>query len=138
MLTTYIKELVALKKYDLAENAIIKGLNKQWGNEWVLLYGMIPSSQPAQALITAERWLKTESTNAVVQLTLGRLCLQNQQWGRAKSFFTKSLELEERPDTHAELAQLHAFLGDKETSEEHYRQGLLLAINGAVANSEFT
>lgn len=137
ILSAYVGELIALKKYALAEIATTKGLSKQWCDHWVLLFGFIHSLHPESALKKAERWLKTNEKNAILQLTLGRLCLQNKQWGRAKDFFLESLRIEKRSDTYAELARLQAFLGEEKESQESHRQGLLHAVDSLIEISEF-
>jgi HemY protein len=63
----------------------------------------------------------------VLLLTLGRLCLQNKQWGRAKNFFIASIAIKAEPKTYAELARLQFYLGDEKESQDSYEKGLLSA-----------
>lgn len=132
ILKSYVEELIGLKQYDEAESLLLKGLSQEWNDQWVLMYGLIISSRPEKALKNAERWLKRESKNAVLLLTLGRLCLQNQQWGRARDFFTQSLGLQSKPETYAELARLQQYLGATEEAQKNNHQGLLASVKTLV------
>jgi HemY protein len=57
-------------------------------------------------------------------LTLGRLCLQNRLWGKARDYLESSLRLQRSPETCAELARLLAQLGDTERSNLLFQEGL--------------
>lgn len=133
IISIYVDALIALQKYDLVEAILSQALTQQWCDKWVEQYGLIVSSQPEQQLKKAEKWQKIESKNAVLQLTLGRLCLQNQQWGRAKDFFMASLALQAKADTYAELARLYVYLGAEKESQEYDHKGLLCSVNALVA-----
>lgn len=133
IVSAYVNELMALKKYDLAEEVLSRNIKNQWCDKWVEMYGLIVSTRPEQQLQNAEKWKKIESKNATLQLTLGRLCLQNKQWGRAKDFFLESLRLQPQAATYAELARLYRFLGDEKESQESDHQGLLHSVDALVA-----
>ncbi|HQW58531.1 MAG TPA: hypothetical protein PK583_06220, partial [Gammaproteobacteria bacterium] len=66
-------------------------------------------------------------TNPILLLTLGRLCLANQLWGKARDYLEKSLNLMPLPETYAALGFLMEYLELREKSEEYYKKGLLLA-----------
>jgi len=132
ILTLYVDELVSLKEPTLAEQVLLKGISHEWRNDWVERYGLVVSDTPEAALKKAETWLKTQAKNPVLLLTLGRLCMQNQQWGRARDFFKDSLSIQPQVDTYAELARLQKFLGEEGKSQEVYRQGLLYSVKPLV------
>ena len=75
-----------------------------------------PSKQTSGAAIAPQ--------DPALLLTLGRLCLQNQLWGKARDYFETSLKLERHPETCAELARLLAGLGDTERSNQLFQEGL--------------
>jgi hypothetical protein len=60
-------------------------------------------------------------------LTLGRLCVRQQLWGKARSYFEAGLSLEESYSGHMELARLLEQIGDPEAARPHYRRSLDLA-----------
>jgi HemY protein len=57
---------------------------------------------------------------------LGRLCLYNQLWGKARSYLQTSIAILPAPETYMELGKLHEQLGSTEAALEWYRQGLIL------------
>lgn len=109
-----------------AETLVRKTLDKHWDSNLVRLYGLIVTTDPHQQLITAEAWLKKRPSDALLMLTLGRLSLRNQLWGKARDYFHSSLQLHMMPETCAELARLLAHMGEHKKSTEYYQQGLLL------------
>jgi HemY protein len=137
ILTAYAHELFALHKNEEVESVLLVGLNREWRDQWVTLYGLIPSVDKEQSLKNAEKWLKTQAKNPSLLLALGRLCLQNQQWGRAKDFLKESLSLQEKPETYAELARLYDYLGEVKASQEASRKGLLRLTNTLVTVEGF-
>ena len=135
--TDFINELIRCKKYNDAQASILSGLNQQWCDQWVVLYGLLTPKDAPGALTIAESWLKNQAENASLMLTLGRLCLYNQQWGRAKDFFEKSIRLSPQAEAYAELARLHNFLGNEQESQQACRQGLLSSISSLSAVVDF-
>jgi HemY protein len=137
ILTAYVNELFALHKSAAVESLLLAELNREWRDQWVISYGLIVSVNKEKSLKNAEKWLKKQAKNPCLLLTLGRLCLQNQQCGRAKDFLKESLSLQEKPETYAELARLYAFLGEAEASQEASRKGLLHLTDALVTIEEF-
>jgi len=67
-------------------------------------------------------------------LTLGRLCLQNSLWGKARDYLESSLQVQRNPEACAELARLLAQLGDTERSNQLFQEGLGLLDNRLLAS----
>ena len=132
-LVLYVRYLMEMNCDDEAEQLLESSLKKYWYDQWVDLYGQLTTSDIKKPLLTAEGWLKNRPNNSVLLLTIGRLCLRNQQWGRAKEYFKASLKQQERPDTYAELAGLLAHLGELETSTNYYQKGLLMTTKKSPA-----
>lgn len=70
--------------------------------------------------------MKLHPDDPSLLLTLGRLCLQNRLWGKARDYLESSLNLQRNPETCAELARLLAGLGDTERSNQLFQEGLVL------------
>ncbi len=122
-----------LRQHDgdvVAELVLRRMLNKNWSENLVRLYGLVESDDAQKQLLTAKDWLKERPGNASLMLTLGRLCLRNELWGKARDYFESSLRLQRDPETFAELARLLAHLGEHERSTEYYQEGLLMMTNG--------
>lgn len=124
-LNAYIKQLMLLGEHDTAEKMLAQTLAQQWSAEWLKLYGLLLCKDRVKPLKAAEKWLKKHPDDPHLLLALGRLCLQNQQWGRSLDFFRKSIELEESTEAYAELARLYTYLGEEQNSMDCYKKGLL-------------
>lgn len=126
-LLVYVEGLAAYKQYELSEKVLRKAIAHYWQDEWVRLYGLIEHLYPARSLSTAEDWIKAHSESAVLFLTLGRLAMKAEQWGKAERYLEVSLSLLPEPDAYAEMGRLYEHLERPEQSQDCYRKGLLMA-----------
>jgi HemY protein len=101
-------------------------IHRRWSDALVYAYGLIPSNNLATQLTYAERWLKHHADNAVLLLTLGRLCVRNQLWGKGRSYLEASLAIEPQAETYRELGALLERLKQPEAALECYRKALTL------------
>lgn len=129
----YSKLLVDAGLPDSAEKLLRQHLANHWNNELVTLYGLVAGAHPKEQLIVAEQWLRERPGDADLLLTLGRISLRNQLWGKAREYFESSLKLRPRAEAYAELARLLAYLGEHEKSTQLYQQGLLDTTHGLPA-----
>jgi len=127
LITHYARLSIALEDNDTAEAFLRGAIKQQWRAEWIELYGQIKSSEPTKQLATAESWLKGRENNPHLLLCLGRICIQNQLWGKARAYLEASLSNQPRSETYRELGQLLEQLQEPEAATDCYRQGLLLA-----------
>ena len=130
LLATYVEQLIKTGAEGEAEKILTEALRREWHPALVELYGRAKGSEPDKQLLLAEGWLKERNNDAGLLLSLGRLSLRNQLWGKAKEYFESSLRLENRPETCAELARLLAHLGEHEQSNHYFQQGLLTSTHG--------
>jgi HemY protein len=116
----------------LAEAARIlrKELNRQWSDELVLLYGEIRSDDPVAMLRQAERWLRDRPDDPVLLLTAGRLCVSNELWGKARSYFESSIGIRPSPESWNELGQLLVRMGEAPAASDAFQKGLRLISHG--------
>jgi len=112
------------------EELINKTIKKTWDADLVKLYGQVITRDPKKQLAHAEKWLKLYPHQAVLFLTLGRLCLRCQLWGKARHYLDDSLKLAAMPETYIEYGKLFEQLGDVSSAAGSYREGLVL-INGS-------
>jgi HemY protein len=123
----YVKLLAQQSGNSEAEALLRTTLKKTYHQSLVHLYGLIIGSSPKKQLSFAESLLPEHFTNPILLLTLGRLCLTNQLWGKARDYLEKSLSLMPLPETYAALGSLMEYLELRDKSEEYYKKGLLLA-----------
>ncbi len=99
---------------DDAEATVRGALEQSWNPDLVRLYGTLVSADPAAQLGVAERWLKSHPDDPELRLTLGRICLMNRRWARAREHLESSLALRRSAAAEAELGRLCIALGELE------------------------
>ena len=108
---------------------IVKRINQSLKNYWdadlVKLYGLLLTENPIKQLARAESWLKNYPNQAVLFLTLGRLSLRCQLWGKARHYFEESLRLEKNTALCLDYEKLLGNLSDSTAAMLIYRDGLL-------------
>lgn len=100
-----------------AEQLLRDRLKKHWESNLVILYGQVDGEDPRKQLVVAEAWLREHPNDAALLLTLGRLCLKNHLWGKARDYLEDSVQREPSAEGCAELGRLYQHLG------EHVRSG---------------
>lgn len=132
----YVTILLEAGEHDKAEILLRQALNRDWSKALVSLYGRAQASAPAEQLVVGEQWLREHPGDAELLFALARIAMRNQLWGKARSYFESSLQLQERPEAYAELAALVARLGDHQQSIALYQKGLLLTTQQAKIKRE--
>lgn len=125
----YSHLLYRCKKDDEAGQLISKTLKTQWHSGLTELYGKLSMSDSKKQLATAEGWLKKNKNDANLYFSLGKLCIRNSLWGKAKSYFEQSLKIKERANVYAEFGDLLNQLGEHKKSASMYQKGLSLTIS---------
>lgn len=124
LVSAYAEQLRQLGAQGEAEQVLRTALKRQYESHLARLYGLVRGDDPARQLQTAEGWLKDHPQDPSLLLTLGRLCLQNRLWGKARDYLESSLRMERNPEACAELARLLAGLGETERSNQLFQEGL--------------
>ena len=122
----YAEQLRQLGAQGEAEEVLRGALKRNYDSHLVRLYGLLRGKDPVKQLQTAEGWLKAHPADPSLLLTLGRLCLQNSLWGKARDYLENSLKLQRNPEACAELARLLAQLGETDRSNQLFQEGLNL------------
>lgn len=124
LVLAYARQLHALGAQEEAEEVLRKALKQGYDSRLVRRYGMLRGRDPLRQLQTAEGLLKQHPQDPVLLLSLGRLCLQNNLWGKAREYFEISLEFSRSAETCAELARLLAHQGDLQQSNRLLQESL--------------
>lgn len=125
-LTRAVPYLVGCGHHDLAVEAIQKVLDREWDSELAVLFGRCESTDLRAQLAVAEKWLEGHPEDAGLLLTLGRLCVRGQLWGKAQSYLEASLALAPSRMVHLELARLCETLERPDEAQAHYRDAAVL------------
>ncbi len=115
----YVEILFKLDQKEQAGKAIEVALNKNWSDELIKRYGELDFGTPHQQLIIAESWIQGRPGNASLLVTLGRLAMRNELWGKAREYFDTSIEVAPQAEAHGELARLLKCLGEEQLADEH-------------------
>ncbi|KEZ78100.1 heme biosynthesis HemY N-terminal domain-containing protein [Salinisphaera hydrothermalis] len=111
---------------DEAANVIRNALKKQWVPALALIFGDLDCSDQTEQLATVEEWIKIHGREPELMLVAGRLCLRNQLWGRARSYFEASQTQHSRADALLELGHLFEQIDEADQARSAYRRGLEL------------
>jgi HemY protein len=104
-----------------AHEIVAAALDSAWSEQLILLYGECLGGDVLAQIERAEKWLKSRPRERALLLTLGRLCLQQELWGKARSYLEASLSEEPSRGAHVALAQLLDRIGKPEDANRHYR-----------------
>ncbi|WPO99784.1 heme biosynthesis HemY N-terminal domain-containing protein [Pseudomonas sp. HR96] len=124
LVLAYAEQLRQLGASVEAEAVLRTSLKRQYDSHLARLYGLVRGEDSSRQLQAAEGWLKDHPNDPGLLLTLGRLCLQNRLWGKARDYLEASLRLQRNPEACAELARLLAQLGETERSNQLFQEGL--------------
>lgn len=101
-------------------------INRQWDDRLVYLYGRIQGEDPTRQLNDAEKWLRGREENAFLLLSLGRLCIRNRLWGKARSYLDASIGLDPHNDSYQTLIELLDEIGESAEAANAARSALAL------------
>lgn len=115
------------KAADVIEECLQEECDELWHEDLVRLFGNLVGKELTVRIAKAEKWLQKHPQDAVLLLSLGKLCRQQRLWGKAQSYFEASLALDPTPQAHLELARLFDQLERTEEANHHFRQSVVLA-----------
>lgn len=129
MLHFYCQLLLSVGEEELALELIKEGIKRHWHAPLILLYGLAKEKDVARQLESAESWLGIHGRSAELLLTLGRLCLYNQLWGKARDYLSESISVSPSTEAYQVLGELYEQqLDDSLEAMNCYREGLLLSV----------
>ncbi|MGB6976904.1 MAG: heme biosynthesis protein HemY, partial [Gammaproteobacteria bacterium] len=107
-----------------AEPLLRDALKHEWHPEWVRRYGLVHGENNAKQLALAESWLKEHENDPDLLFCLGRLCVRQRLWGKARHYFESSLKIKPASDVYYEFGELLEQLDEKPAALTCYRKGL--------------
>ena len=120
------RALIAAGDGARAQRIIEQQVEAEWDSELAGLYAECRGGDILARIARGEKWLEKHAEDARLLLALGRLCREQQLWGKAQSYFEASLAIQPSQDAHVELATLFAQLGRSEESNQSYRSAAAL------------
>jgi len=120
------RALIAAGDGATAQRIIEQRGDAEWDSELAGLYAECRGGDTLGRIARAEKWLERHAEDAHLLLALGKLCREQQLWGKAQSYFEASLAVQPSQDAYVELATLFAQLGRSEESNQAYRNAAAL------------
>ncbi|MCB1682886.1 MAG: heme biosynthesis HemY N-terminal domain-containing protein [Pseudomonadales bacterium] len=121
LLVAYARALIEAGESDEAEVVLRGALSQHWDDTLVELYGSVQGSDTRRQLVAAESWLKQRPNDAPLLLALGRICLMNSEWEKAREYLELSLRMSRSTQVYGELGRLCLALGESERGAEYLR-----------------
>ncbi len=118
----YLRRLLQLRQGHYAEPVLRQALEQHWDETLAGLYGLMEADTQAQ-LRQAEKWLQRHGQDANLLLSLGRLCMRLEIWGKARSYLEASINLGGGAGAHLLLARLLEQQGEQAQAAQHLRLG---------------
>ena len=123
-----VRAYISLGNCNMANKIIESSVPFTWDNELIELYSECLDYHVSRQIECAEVWLRSHPNNAILLLTLGKLCTHCELWGKAQNYLEASLSVEPGHKAHLALAQLNEKLGKHELAMDHYNKGLQLTL----------
>ena len=123
-----VKSLLKTGESFTAQGVIEEALEEEWNSELIALYADCQGGDVLGRIAHAEEWLLQQPNDTSLLLTLGRLCIQQQLWGKAQSYLEASLALQPSITANIQLAKLLEQLGHTAEANRLYRAAALLAV----------
>lgn len=119
---TAARAWLALGDCQAAHPILNEALEAQWDAELVELYGDCGGEGVLARIEQAERWLKSHPRDASLLLALGKLCMHQGLWGKARSYLDASLSVQPSRAAWLALGGLAEKLEQPEQAFDYYRK----------------
>ncbi|HPE78877.1 MAG TPA: heme biosynthesis HemY N-terminal domain-containing protein [Gammaproteobacteria bacterium] len=107
-----------------AEQLLREALRKHWDPGLIETYGLLETGEPGKQLSHMEKLLSEHPDDPTLLLTLGRLSLRAQLWGKARGYLEACIGRNGSPQAYRELGQLLERMHEPDKAIEIYRRGL--------------
>ncbi len=107
-----------------AEKMLGDVLKRHWHPELVETYGLLETAEPGKQLWQMERLLADHPDDPTLLLTLGRLSLRAQLWGKARGYLEACIGRNGPPQAYRELGQLLERMNECDKALDVYRRAL--------------
>lgn len=124
LIAAHVRALLAVGKTRKTEGLLRGALRKQWSDELALLYSELPEPSAAKLLRQTEKWLREQPESAALLQAAGRLCVRNELWGKARSYYESAVALQPSPQLWHELGQLMLQMGEQDEAFAAFQKGL--------------
>jgi HemY protein len=120
----FAEALLGLGAHHRVESLLRFQLERAYEQRLAYLYGLTEGDDSSAQLLFAESLLMKQPEDEVLLLSLGRICLRNRLWGKAREYFQASISMRPLFESYNELGRLLYHLGDPEKAAWCFRSGL--------------
>lgn len=120
----FAEQAIAIGVPEINEEILRKALNREWHSRLLIPYGEPGPGDRQQRLKQGEKWLRDHPDDPWLHLVLGRLCAQEELWGKARQYMIQSLEIEPTVAGYDSLGQLLERKGELEVAMACFRNAL--------------
>ena len=124
VIRAYADQAVLNGAPELTEEVIRGSLKREWNPGLLIPYGEPASGDLSKRIRHCEKWLSSHPEDAMLHLTLGRLCAREELWGKAREHMIRSLEIEPTVAGYDSLGQLLERKGELEVAMACFRNAL--------------
>jgi HemY protein len=123
LISAYATQMNDLELGNLAEEVVRHYLKDRLNNKLVELYSLIKGANIGSQILFLEQQLKSRPNETSIQLALGRLSLQQENWDKAEQYFLDATDLENNTAAFAELCRFYQAKGDMSKAIEYFQKG---------------
>lgn len=127
IVAAYARKTLALGDADAGVAAVEKALRHHWSPELVAVYGLLPRGERRSPLKMAEAWLADHPDDPELLVTLGRLCRNEQIWGKAEDYLQRALSAGAGAHAWEELGHMHTAQHNDSLARDAYAKALALS-----------
>lgn len=131
LLYYYASKMIHYGQEKEVEPLLRNYLKKSWDERIVALYSNIDIETIGKNYSQIESLAEQHGKSPMLLLTLGKLCLKNKLWGKAKLYFESSIGSGASVEAYNELGKLQEQMGEQHAALECYRKGMLLGMKQA-------
>jgi HemY protein len=124
VIRAFADQVVLYGAPELAEEVIRVSLKREWNPLLLIPYGEPGADDTSKRLRQCDKWLQAHPEDALLHLTLGRLCARDELWGKARHHMIRSLEIEPTVAGYDSLGQLLERKGELEIAMACFRNAL--------------
>lgn len=128
VVSVYVAQLESSDKHDEAESVITTVLEKQLDERLLCQLSRIPVKNPTATLSKMESWLQQQPDNPALLMAMGRVCLQDKLWGKARSLLSQSIARRPTAEAYQALALLCEETDEPDEAMAAYKSGLNLSL----------
>lgn len=124
LLGDYAGYLQETGQHTRAEQLLREALRKHWDPALLETYGLLEMPEPGKQLSHLEKVLPDHPDDATLLLTLGRLSLRAQLWGKARGYLEACIARNGPAQAYRELGQLLERMDEPDKALDIYRKAL--------------